>query len=600
MSKDSLAPCFVQDVNEMKECEVKSADFFWLGRIPCRTVRLVGLLVGVQIYEKRTIYYLDDGTGVVECVFRHPTPPKSPSKAPSKRPKPSGSSKNPTGKIVSTPVIMTLDLNPPPKPLASVGMSIRVIGRVTVQRQSRIIITDSIEPCISINEESQHWLNVCDLHRSHYFPPNSNPFVIPQLPPKPSNSTNPQAGPSSTIFNHTTITFPPPQTPSKFSVCSSAATSPSLASSPVGPKSPLRLRHPSRLHTRDLTANTFRIYVKHYLDNAQTVDSNDDSDFEDPDPDITFSLSQIPNTPTRPRKRPPPSDSGETPRPAKRRSIGTTPKGASSQTPTTALKADATTNPDDGLYGFTISHLRRVPELALLARRVVEAEAKRRAREERKKAKEQQAQGLSTNTTDTKGKSRATPSSAAPLGSTKPGEGPGPKMKRLFRFAIRQLYDEGSIVLFDGPKHRLPHISLSHSQSEIRLWKSSMSTSIDANSTTVSSVTNQSYSFTGADPDPSILSDPDSNEESYIPLVPSYLCGQVEKAIVSMVSRARKMRERKTSVPGPTADEIVHYLRRRDDRWARVGEWHVKAALEWGQENGRMWCVGKDRWEVCQ
>lgn len=335
------------------------------------------------------------------------------------------------------------------------------------------------------------------------------------------------------------------------------------------------------------------------MDNAQTDTANDDSELEDPDPDITFSLSQVPNTPTRPRKRHLPPGSSETPRPAKRRGIGTTPQGRSSQVLSLSTKKD--TNPDDGLLGFTISHLRRVPELALLARRVVEAEAKRRAREERNKAKEQQTQASLTNIFDNKGKSRAVPSSGPPLGSKKPGEGPGPKMKRLFRFAIRQLYNEGSIVLFDGPKHRLPNtFSETCSQSQMRLWKSSMGSSIDMNSTTISSTTSGSYSFTGADLDPGLLSDPDPDEESYIPLTPSYLCGQVERAVISMVARARKMRGEHKPTPGPNPNEILHYLRRKDDRWARLGEWHVKDALEWGQENGTLWCVGKDRWEVCQ
>ena len=31
-------------------------DFFWLGRVPCRSVKLVGMVVGVIVYEKRIIY----------------------------------------------------------------------------------------------------------------------------------------------------------------------------------------------------------------------------------------------------------------------------------------------------------------------------------------------------------------------------------------------------------------------------------------------------------------------------------------------------------------------------------------------------------------
>ena len=38
------------------EQENYTDDFFWLGRVPCRSVRFVGLLVGVQVYEKRMVY----------------------------------------------------------------------------------------------------------------------------------------------------------------------------------------------------------------------------------------------------------------------------------------------------------------------------------------------------------------------------------------------------------------------------------------------------------------------------------------------------------------------------------------------------------------
>ena len=41
----------------------QAADFFWLGRVPCRTVLLVGLVVGVQVYERRICY---------TCVFLPP------------------------------------------------------------------------------------------------------------------------------------------------------------------------------------------------------------------------------------------------------------------------------------------------------------------------------------------------------------------------------------------------------------------------------------------------------------------------------------------------------------------------------------------------
>ena len=35
---------------------VAEMEYFWLGRIPCRTVELVGVLVGIQAFEQRIIY----------------------------------------------------------------------------------------------------------------------------------------------------------------------------------------------------------------------------------------------------------------------------------------------------------------------------------------------------------------------------------------------------------------------------------------------------------------------------------------------------------------------------------------------------------------
>ena len=80
LTKDAVAPCRIQDVFNMKECAGSKGefytnnkvlnytliyafclagtdpDFYWLGRVPCRTVLFYGLVVGVQTYETRTLY----------------------------------------------------------------------------------------------------------------------------------------------------------------------------------------------------------------------------------------------------------------------------------------------------------------------------------------------------------------------------------------------------------------------------------------------------------------------------------------------------------------------------------------------------------------
>lgn len=68
LTKEAIAPCFVRDVLDMRDSGKScfyaqsrltfspDADFFWLGYTPCRTVLLVGMVVAIQVYDKRAIY----------------------------------------------------------------------------------------------------------------------------------------------------------------------------------------------------------------------------------------------------------------------------------------------------------------------------------------------------------------------------------------------------------------------------------------------------------------------------------------------------------------------------------------------------------------
>ncbi|KAI0732647.1 hypothetical protein C8Q72DRAFT_94224 [Fomitopsis betulina] len=56
LTRDARALCFVKDVLEMRDSENRDMEYFWLGRIPCRSVELVGELVGIQVYEQRIVY----------------------------------------------------------------------------------------------------------------------------------------------------------------------------------------------------------------------------------------------------------------------------------------------------------------------------------------------------------------------------------------------------------------------------------------------------------------------------------------------------------------------------------------------------------------
>ena len=77
LTSDAIATCFIRDVLSLRDngpqlhgtsetaggtdqvtrmVSVTDADFFWLGRVPCRMVRILGMVVGLQVYEARIVY----------------------------------------------------------------------------------------------------------------------------------------------------------------------------------------------------------------------------------------------------------------------------------------------------------------------------------------------------------------------------------------------------------------------------------------------------------------------------------------------------------------------------------------------------------------
>ncbi|KAJ6577657.1 hypothetical protein B0H19DRAFT_1252977 [Mycena capillaripes] len=531
LTPEAIAPCFARDVFEMDESGIRDAEFFWLGRIPCRTVKLVGLVVGVQEYETRVVYSLDDGTGVIECVHRPPAP-NMPKQEKLKEPQP----------------LL--------KPVAWVGWHVVVIGRVSSWHETRRILVDSIVRCPSSNDEPNHWIAVGALHRTYYFL--EEPFVLPLRPPPASQM------PASSI------PIPVPATPSS---ASSAPSSPSK-SSPV--KSPHKLRHPSKLHTRDLTDNAFRIYLKHYMDYAD---------------DIHPAASSPPSTPTKSSRIALPS-SDETPRPYPHsHSHDHTPRRIAPLDFTRPRTPEAPTT-----RGFTLSYLRRVPELALMAKRVVKAEAKRRAREAAKKAKAAAEGGIS------KGKPAIV--TRAMINDTQKLH---PRMKRLFTWAILQLVKEGAVISWDGPARPCQTHDANNSHADPdsgALWRlnSSTASSVAGNSTVFSSA-----SIAEDDEDEGELTDPELGEEAFVSLTPAFLANTVEGAIATLVARATA-RARASSTdpnrarmraqaPGPTVREVVSFLK-GDDTWRNLSEFAVKEALELLKDEGRAWTMGGDRWEL--
>jgi hypothetical protein len=333
-------------------------------------------------------------------------------------------------------------------------------------------------------------------------------------------------------------------------------------------------------------------------DSVPTSGAGDETETDE----ITYALSRAPSTPTKSK----PSGASlahteRTPRPLHR---SKTSSSTFEQTPRQILVKGTDTDarmPTENL-GFTLSYLRRVPELSDMARRVVKAESKRRAREERK-LKVAQSQGQA------KGKSeisatRSTSTSKASSGRTH--EPIAPKMKRLFQWAIVKLYEEGSVILWDGPARPIQIDGRETSG----LWKAN--STIGPDSTAFSSISfgTSCFSTEVREDDEGEISDPPTTgEEAYISLTPARLAPLVEQAIGTLMARSRtatlptKGHNRNwpepAPPPGPTKEEITTFLRRTDGRWARVGEWVVEDALEVLKKDDRVWCIGKERWELC-
>ena len=125
------------------------ASFFWLGHIPCVSVLLVGMVVAIQTYERRTIYTsafpfgrvvsgllilpsVDDGTSVVDCIIRHPTFMLPKAEYPPRKKGPG---------TLGEPANDDLELR---RPITWVGSHVHVIGRVVRRSRSTCIYVKTI------------------------------------------------------------------------------------------------------------------------------------------------------------------------------------------------------------------------------------------------------------------------------------------------------------------------------------------------------------------------------------------------------------------------------------------------------------------------
>lgn len=237
---------------------------------------------------------------------------------------------------------------------------------------------------------------------------------------------------------------------------------------------------------------------------------------------------------------------------------------------------------------FTLSYLRRVPELAELARQVARYIRKRKSHDKMEKAK-----------------SRASSSSRRAMRIptvVEKGAADAKMTKQLFIMALRVLYDEGSVVFSNGSGNREWDVEEAEwlQDQEDEIWgarqrgdthASVTHTTVGPTSITVTMTGNPNRQTIVDDPG---LSDPDPEEEAYIPVTPSVLVQPILAAIQSVVIRKGKVAQ-----GGATAAEILEALRGSvDERWARIGDWAIENALEMMAGDEVVWKSAQGRWTV--
>lgn len=183
------------------------------------------------------------------------------------------------------------------------------------------------------------------------------------------------------------------------------------------------------------------------------------------------------------------------------------------------------------------------------------------------------------------------------------------KMKRLYQKAIRDLYAEGSIVLWEGPRRRVCGLKSANTDENENdddtsyLWKSrtmNSSTTISI-STLHSNHTNRipnSTSTASSSSDSLSSPDPSDREEAYLPVHPHTVRTLVLHALTALTERTFASGTRRRRAP-PTTEAILGYIRDTDERWAKVGRWRVEEALNELEGQERVFRAGEERWAVC-
>jgi solute carrier family 25 citrate transporter 1 len=97
------------------------------------------------------------------------------------------------------------------------------------------------------------------------------------------------------------------------------------------------------------------------------------------------------------------------------------------------------------------------------------------------------------------------------------------------------------------------------------------------------------------------LSDPDSNEDVYVSVRPTFLADRLEE-IIPIVQSAERRGQRESQAKrglyrGASSQGLLRYLK-GDDRWTFVHLDSVDVALKYLEEDGRAWMTPNGQWQL--
>ena len=224
---------------------------------------------------------------------------------------------------------------------------------------------------------------------------------------------------------------------------------------------------------------------------------------------------------------------------------------------------------NEHFFGFTLSYLRRVPALAEMALAVVHAERIRRGNG----ALTSQGKSQSSLASSLASTSSARSTSQRNQNSSEPSSA---KAKRLFIKTIRDLHNEGSIIIWCGRIRPYSHVL--HENNKHCFGRQSQTLGEDApGSSSIPSYPSTSQSSFQREEDEGELTEPEDEEEAYLSVRPETIAPLITAAIDKI--QARKQGNRKL-YGRPTAEDILKFLRATDGRWQNLGIWAIKETLK--------------------